>query len=148
MHERVAAKRDRDVRRSGRDGAEEDQIAGRDVRRVHRLPYCKLILHVARQRDPVLSEDVLREAAAIETVWIGATPYIRRTDELHRERGNVPGARTLWQRAMGRLRAYASGDQPAYGLDLDALTGWLRQQLAELDDPSAAAAMNPGLPPI
>ena len=66
----------------------------------------------------------------------------------HRERGNVPGARTLWQRALGRLRAYASGDQPAYGLDLDALTGWLRQQLAELDDPSAAAATNPGLPPI
>src|SRR6266498_3250422 len=32
---------------------------------------------------------ILRKPAAIETVWIGATPYIWRTDELHRERGNV-----------------------------------------------------------
>ena len=32
---------------------------------------------------------VLRKSAAIETARIGATPYIWRTDELHRERGHL-----------------------------------------------------------
>ena len=65
----------------------------------------------------------------------------------HRERGNVRGARTLWQRALGRLTAYAVTDQPTYGLDLDALTGWLTRRLAELgDEPSSAKAS--GLPPL
>lgn len=66
----------------------------------------------------------------------------------HRERGNVRGARTLWQRARGRLTAYAATDQPTYGLDLDALTTWLSLRLAELDDPSASAVGEPGLSPI
>lgn len=65
----------------------------------------------------------------------------------HRERGNVKGARTLWSRARRRLSGYAATGEPRYGLDLDALVGWLDQRLAELDsDPLPEAA--PGLPPI
>ena len=52
----------------------------------------------------------------------------------HRERGNARGARTLWQRALGRLTTYAATDQPTYGLDLDAITAWLTRRLGELDE--------------
>jgi hypothetical protein len=65
----------------------------------------------------------------------------------HRERGNGRGARTLWQRALGRLTTYATTDQPTYGLDLDAITGWLTRRLAELVDESGPA-VPPGLPPL
>ena len=61
----------------------------------------------------------------------------------HRERGNARGARTLWQRALRRLTTYATTDQPTYGLDLDAITGWLTQQLGELADESAASGPGP-----
>jgi hypothetical protein len=65
----------------------------------------------------------------------------------HRERGNARGARTLWQRALGRLTTYATTDQPRYGLDLDALTQWLTGRLGELaTDPETAVA--PGPPPL
>jgi hypothetical protein len=63
----------------------------------------------------------------------------------HRERGNDRGARTLWQRALGRLTTYAVTDQPTYGLDLDAITEWLSRRLGELDEPASA---DPGLPPL
>ena len=66
----------------------------------------------------------------------------------HRERGNLRGARTLWQRALGRLTSYAATDQPTYELDLDAVTSWLALRLADLDGPSAPAVGEPGLPPI
>ncbi|GAA3690173.1 hypothetical protein GCM10022204_01270 [Microlunatus aurantiacus] len=65
----------------------------------------------------------------------------------HRERGNASGARTLWQRALSRLSAYATTGQPRYGLDLDALTDWLTGRLAALDaDPDTP--VDPGLPPL
>ena len=64
----------------------------------------------------------------------------------HRERGNARGARTLWQRALGRLTTYAATDQPTYGLDLDAINTWLQRQLGELTDGSAAT--DPGPPPL
>ena len=64
----------------------------------------------------------------------------------HRERGNVRGARTLWQRALGRLTSYAATDQPRYGLDLDAITAWLTRRLAELVDESGP--VSPGAPPL
>jgi hypothetical protein len=65
----------------------------------------------------------------------------------HRERGNGRGARTLWQRALGRLTTYAATDQPTYGLDLGAITEWLTRRLAELVDESGPA-VPPGLPPL
>ena len=64
----------------------------------------------------------------------------------HRERGNTRGARTLWQRALGRLTTYAATDQPTYGLDLEAITAWLTRQLGELTEESAAR--DPGPPPL
>ena len=64
----------------------------------------------------------------------------------HRERGNVAGARTLWQRALGRLTAYAGVGGPTYGLDLGALTEWLTARLEELDRVSSPTA--PPLPPV
>lgn len=51
----------------------------------------------------------------------------------HRERGNVKGAGTLWARAHGRLSTYATTGAPRYGLDLDAVIGWLDRRLAELE---------------
>jgi hypothetical protein len=64
----------------------------------------------------------------------------------HRERGNAKGARTLWQRALGRLTTYAATDQPTYDLDLEAITGWLARQLVALgSDPTPA---RPGPPPL
>ena len=70
MHEGVAAERNPDVRRAWRDRAEEEQVAHRDVLGLHRFPFPVLLLHIARQGDAVLPEDVLREAAAIEAVGI------------------------------------------------------------------------------
>lgn len=70
----------------------------------------------------------------------------------HRERGNVVGARRLWQRARGRLTAYAATGGPAYGLHLSAITAWLEERLAELAEAvvsrDRAGGFAPGLPPI
>ena len=51
------------------------RVAGRDLVRLHRLPHPELLLHVARQRDAVLREDVLREAAAVEAVADPSPPF-------------------------------------------------------------------------
>ena len=61
----------------------------------------------------------------------------------HRERGNVKGARTLWARARGRLISYAGTDEPRYGLDVDALVGWLDRRLADLESSSPTAEPPP-----
>lgn len=68
--------------------------------------------------------------AAERDLWQGLAQLC--VGSTHRERGNGPGARTLWSRARGRLRAYATAGGPAYGLDLAALIGWLDERLAEL----------------
>ncbi len=64
----------------------------------------------------------------------------------HRERGNDRGARTLWQRALGRLTTYAATGQPTYGLDLSALTTWLTARLTDVAQRPGPEA--PGLPPL
>lgn len=66
----------------------------------------------------------------------------------HRERGNARGARTLWQRARGRLAAYATTGAPTYGLDLAALVGWLDDGLAELAGDERGVGVDPGPPPL
>ena len=90
----------------------------------------------ARWKDaPELERDLWQGLAQL---CVGST---------HRERGNPRGARTLWQRALGRLKAYGSGGGPRYGLDLDALTQWLTGQLVELEaDPDIPVA--PESPPL
>ena len=66
----------------------------------------------------------------------------------HRERGNTVGARRLWSRALGRLTAYRTTEQPTYGLDLVALTDWLTERLTELPADDVPDRVDPGLPPI
>jgi uncharacterized protein len=65
----------------------------------------------------------------------------------HRERGNLKGARTLWSRARRRLSGYVTTGEPRYGLDLDALVGWLDRRLAQLDE-DPVPEPGPDLPPI
>jgi hypothetical protein len=74
VDELIAADRDADVGGSGRDRGEEDEIAHRKVARLDLLPQSSLLLDVARQRDAVLREDILREAAAVETAGIFLNP--------------------------------------------------------------------------
>lgn len=88
----------------------------------------------ARWKDAPATERDLWQGLA--QVCVGST---------HRERGNLAGARTLWQRALGRLTAYAVVGEPTYGLDLAALTDWLTARLEELDDPTVPTEL---LPPV
>lgn len=91
----------------------------------------------ARWKDgPQLERDLWQGLAQL---CVGST---------HRERGNVAGARTLWQRARRRLSAYALIDAPAYGLDLPALVAWLDHRLAELPAVDRAEGVTAGLPPL
>jgi hypothetical protein len=55
----------------------------------------------------------------------------------HHERGNLVGARRLWERARGRLSAYAAGDGPTYGLDLAAIIACLEDRLREPTEPDS-----------
>ena len=67
VHELVAA--DRDRRRATRPGAvvvKNTRSPGASSLRLDRFPDPKLLPHLARQRDAVLREHVLREAAAVE----------------------------------------------------------------------------------
>jgi hypothetical protein len=79
--------------------------------------------------------------AAERDLWQGLAQLC--VGSTHRERGNVVGARRLWQRARGRLSAYASTDGADYGLDLAAIIAWLDERL---DEP--AEASTPGPPPL
>ena len=47
----------------------------------------------------------------------------------HAERGNAVGARRLLDRAAGHLGAYADGDPPTYGLDLDEVLACARRRV-------------------
>ena len=47
----------------------------------------------------------------------------------HAERGNAVGARRLLDRAAGHLAAYADGDPPTYGLDLDEVLACARRRV-------------------
>ena len=84
VDELVAADRDCDVRRFGTGRREEDDIARREVLRLHRFPDPKLLAYRARQRHAVLREDVLGEAAAVEALGIAAA--IQVPDSTQRQR--------------------------------------------------------------
>src|SRR6185295_1291492 len=84
MNELVAADRNPHVRRAGRDGAEEDEVARRETIGGDRRSGLKLLADVTRQRDAMLREHVPREAAAIETIWIGTRVLVRRAPERQR----------------------------------------------------------------
>src|SRR5262249_42518971 len=67
VDELVAADSNRHMRRTRIGGREEDHVAGDEIAGLHRLSNPELIADLARQRHAVLREDVLREAAAIES---------------------------------------------------------------------------------
>ncbi len=46
----------------------------------------------------------------------------------HMARGNVDGGRRLLERGAGRVTAYQATDGPRYGLDLDRVLGFAREQ--------------------
>ncbi|MDN5763447.1 MAG: DUF309 domain-containing protein [Microlunatus sp.] len=50
----------------------------------------------------------------------------------HAERGNTTGAGRLWERAGGRLSAYAATSGPAYGLDLRMIIVWVEDRVREV----------------
>jgi hypothetical protein len=78
MHESVAAERDGDVRRARRGRREKQEVAGREIRgRIDRRADAELAVYVARERQAVFREDVLREAAAVEAVRIPAAVALR-----------------------------------------------------------------------
>jgi uncharacterized protein len=52
----------------------------------------------------------------------------------HAERGNRIGALRLIGRARGRLERYTQTGQPAYGLQLAKIIGWIRDRELEADD--------------
>src|SRR5437762_12837384 len=94
VDELVAADRDAHMRRPWIRRREEQDVARREILGPHRIPRTKLIAHVARQRDAVLREDVLREAAAVEAGGIGAAVAVRRAAQ--RQRGAGQRVRAEW----------------------------------------------------
>ena len=77
MNELIAADHDCDMRRVAIGGREEHEIAGQQIFRVDLLTLPKLLTHFPRQGDPILTEDVLSEAAAVEPGRVGAAVAIR-----------------------------------------------------------------------
>ncbi len=127
----------------GVEPVSEDPLPPADtIRRARSLldegrPFSAHEVFEARWKDAPATERELWQGLA--QLCVGST---------HRERGNVAGARTLWQRARGRLSAYASTTEPVYGLDLPALTDWLTDRLSELDQASSMTPTAPPLPPV
>ena len=85
MYEFIAADDDGDVRHARVRGPEEHEVPRRQFARIDGLSLLELIAHVARQGDPVQSEDILREPAAVEAIWITPAVAIRRPAK--RQRG-------------------------------------------------------------
>ena len=81
MDELIVGDEDADVRRATRFGLEEDEIAGLQIALLDLLADLELLRGLARQRDAVLREHPLREAAAVEPSRIAAAVAIRRAAE-------------------------------------------------------------------
>lgn len=119
--------------------SEEPLPPGETIERARELlgegrPFSAHEVFEARWKDAPAEERDLWQGLA--QLCVGST---------HRERGNDAGARTLWQRARGRLTAFSVVGAPTYGLDLAALTEWLTGCLDDLDQASSAA---PPPPPV
>ena len=86
MDELIAPNGDGHVGRSRGDGRKKEQIPGRQIVILYRIPHFKLISDFPREGDAVLRVNVLREAAAVESCGIRTAVAIRRPAE--RERGS------------------------------------------------------------
>jgi hypothetical protein len=81
VDELVAAERNRHMSRPRGDRTEEEQISARETVRRDRLARFELFDDGSREGDSVLSENVLREAAAVEAGWIGTAVAVGRSAE-------------------------------------------------------------------
>jgi hypothetical protein len=70
VHELIAADRHAHVRRTSRDGAEEDQVAGLQFTDRNRVAGCEELRDRPRNAHPVLREYEPDESAAIESAGI------------------------------------------------------------------------------
>lgn len=84
VDEPVVVDDDADVGRSFGDGLKEDEIPDPDIFQLDLLAYPKLLARFTRQRDAVLREHVLREAAAVETVGIRSAVPVRHATQAQR----------------------------------------------------------------
>ena len=78
MDELIAANEDAHVRRAAGDGVEEHEVARFQIVLFDFPAGLELLLDLARQRDAVLREHPLREAAAVEALRIAAAVHVRR----------------------------------------------------------------------
>jgi hypothetical protein len=114
VDELIAVDGDADVRRVSSARGEEQQIAGGDLVGLYARADLELILHLARQADAVLTEDILRKAATVEAVRIGAAVAVRRAAQGERGGGqripiHASGVRCGRRRIAGRRRLDRSG---------------------------------------
>ena len=101
MDEPVVVDDDADVGRSFGDGLKEDKIPDPDISQLDLLADPKLLARFAGQRDAVLREHVLREAATVETAGIrSAIPVGHATQSEGRLDERRPG-RLEWRRFFG-----------------------------------------------
>lgn len=83
MNEPTATHGDGDVRRARLSGREEQQIARRKIA-PNFPPYLELLAYTTRQCNSVLCKDVLGEAAAIKSGWIGSTVEVSGASKVQR----------------------------------------------------------------
>ncbi len=81
MDELVPANRNRDVRRTGGDCAEKEQVTRFELVLRDRPPGPRLFQHRSRHGDAVLPEDIVDEPAAIETGRIRPAVAVGRSAE-------------------------------------------------------------------
>jgi len=84
MDELVAADGNRHMRRARFGRGEKQEIAGFDAAGSDTRSHLELIADRSWQADTVLREHVLREAAAVEAVGVGAAIAIRNAPEVKR----------------------------------------------------------------
>lgn len=102
------------------------------------LPPAETLIEARRLIDqgrPFSAHEVLearwKAAPAVERdLWQGLAQVA--VGLTHEARGNWTGAARLLERGAGRLEAYATGDGPAYGLDLPAVIARARERAAGL----------------
>lgn len=119
MHELVPADRKADVRRTRRNGREEDQVTRFDLVRVDGRTGAKLIDGQAWNLDSVLGEDVVHEAATVEPRWGGAPVAIRGATQRECRSGDTVAIRSAACRERRAPACRAGAERQAYQNDQD-----------------------------
>lgn len=105
MHELVTVYHDAHMRRTPCDRVKEDQIAGLEIVEFDFPSDLELILHVAREGDPMSGKDPLREPAAVESRGVAAAVAVRSSAEAESSFDDrLIAGRNRHRRWCGRLR--------------------------------------------